>query len=217
MSTSTLNKPKLKLSDAQYLAERFFTAISPVIIKGEICGSIRRKKFECGDIEICAIPRMTQISVGLFDEKKSVSLLDEFVNDNFKKELVTNGSRYKKLIFPIPSKMNYPQGSVFQVDLFVTDLAKWGQMVCIRTGSADFTKIKIANQWKSLGWCGTEDGLRRRDQCIRSEKTKIWRVNQDIPSGDIVKPPLFPSERDFFHFLGLSYVQPDKRSLEVLK
>lgn len=218
MSTTTANKPKIKLFHAEVLATRFLATIGNCILKSEICGSIRRRKPECGDIEIVCVPKSEIQTIGLFGEKKPVSLLEQyFVNHG--KYVVMGGDRYKKLHIPFAGtefEDMYPAGSVYQVDLFITNLADYGRQVVIRTGSSFYSKVEIAAKWAQLGWRGTPDGLRWKEQMIK-DKADNWIINPTIALDAIKKPPLFATERDFYAFLGKVWVAPEKRNWEEQK
>lgn len=219
MSTTTVNKPKLKLPHAEALAAKFCKAIEHVTLTSLVCGSIRRQKWEVGDIEIVCIPLTEDVQDGFFGKKK-ISLLNQYCTKFTAEQMPVSGDRYKKLIFDMPKsyieQYGYPKNSQFQVDLFITTFVDYGRQVAIRTGSAFYTKVEIAKAWRAMGWVGTTDGLRRVEQCMKYTP-KVWSVRKDIPDEQIVKPPILPDERSLYEWLGKQWVSPEKRSWEEQK
>jgi hypothetical protein len=63
-------------------------------------------------------------------------------------------------------------------------------------------------QWNRKGWCGTEDGLRRKDECIHKSTWKIKPEYKPCPT----LPPIFATEELFFAFIGVDYTHPRARS-----
>lgn len=219
MSTITALKPSIKLYHAEVLATRYLSLITPYLMKWEICGSIRRRKPECGDIELVVVSKSKLISNDLFGEKKPISLLEEFYKTPGKEKgnIILGGERYKKIHLPFAGtefEECYPFGSVYQVDLFITNLADYGRQIAIRTGSSLYTKARIAGGWYQMGWRGTPDGLRRREQMVEIRKN-VWEMKPGIAEDAIIKPPMFPDERSFYHFIGEPWVDPSKRNWEV--
>jgi DNA polymerase/3'-5' exonuclease PolX len=215
MSARKPNKPALKLYHAEVLAAQFLAKIGEGVYRSEICGSIRRRKPECGDIELVVVPKYKQVTADLFGTPKQVSLLEQYFSIN-RKYLEVEGERYKKLLIPFAGtefEDFYPSGSYYQVDLFITKITDLGRQIAIRTGSSFYSKVEIAAAWSRLGWKGTPDGLRRKEQMIENEKGKLI-INPALAKDAIIKPPSFPTERDFYAFLGKVWIAPEKRNWE---
>lgn len=215
MSARKPNKPAIKLYHAEVLAAQYLSTISGCVFRSEICGSIRRRKPECGDIEIVVVPKYQKVTDDLFGTPKQVSLLELYYATNTR-YVEMGGERYKKLLLPFAGTQFedcYPAGSFYQVDLFITTITDYGRQVAIRTGSSFYSKVEIAAAWSRLGWKGMPDGLRRKEQMIENEKGKLI-INPALAKDAIIKPPSFPTERDFYAFLGKVWIAPEKRNWE---
>ena len=86
-----------------------------------------------------------------------------------------------------------PEG--IKLDLFMTDLQNWGMILAIRTGSASFSK-KLAAAWVKKGYVSRGGQLYKQDG-----------LGNLFP-----KPVSFKEESDLFEFLGMNFVEPQKRS-----
>ena len=216
MSQTTALKPRIKLYHAEVLATRYLSLISPCLLKGEVGGSIRRRSHEVGDIEIIVVSKSKMVVMDLFGEEKPLSLLEEFYRKTPSNGIVMGGDRMKKMHFPFAGtglEDFYPRGSIYQVDLFITNAFDYGRQLCIRTGSAFYVKVDIAKAWHDLGWRGTEHGLRRKEQCDLINE-RVWKIKIGIAQDAIIRPPAFFAERDLYAFLGKQWKAPEKRSWE---
>jgi len=185
----------------------------PFCEKIEVAGSVRRalitptlQEKEVKDVEIVALP-LTENS-GLFDDapvrskgfcdvlKSNVSILQGDINTG----------RYLKLLCQKDIK----------IDLFLPDKYDFYRQFAIRTGSADFAKNVLASGWRKLGWVGTKDGLRRESECAPasahtelgvSAQKQVWTCKTAKPT----LPPVWNSEKEFFDWLGIEYVEPHNR------
>lgn len=175
---------KMTLKRAQTIAERFIKLIAPACLKYSLAGSVRRESAMVGDLEVVAIP------------------LDEFSMGRIFPEgypgLVVNGTRLKRF--------KYPESGV-QIELYLTTIQDYGRILAIRTGSSAYSH-HLAVRWGRIGWAGTEDGLRRKSECVRKSTWKIKPEYKLCPT----LPPVFDSEEKFFNFLGIEYIHPKARS-----
>ena len=175
---------RIPLRRAQMIADRFITYITPYCKKVCVAGSVRRECDYVGDVEVCC------------------TALDEFSMGRAFPEgypgMVVNGSRLKRF--------KYPESGV-QIELYITTEADWGRILAIRTGSSAYSH-GLAMQWNRRGWCGTEDGLRRKDECIRKS---TWKIKPEYKSCPTL-PPIFSTEEQFLSFIGVNYVHPKARS-----
>lgn len=119
-------KNKLPFDIAMDKAERFIEQIRPYCERVEVAGSLRRKKAEVGDIEICSVAKY-EPTYDLFGDATQYSLLDQYINGHF--HMAKNGPHYKQIELPETV-----------VDLFITTLPQWGVVYTLRTGSADFSR-----------------------------------------------------------------------------
>ena len=175
---------KMPLIKAQDIARRFMKYLEPFVEKMSVAGSVRRECDFCGDIEIVALA------------KDEFSMTYAFP-DNFK-GLVVNGSRLKRF--------KYPESGI-QIELYLTTPPDWGRMLAIRTGSSAFSH-HLAVQWGRRGWCGTEDGLRRKIECNHKS---TWRIKPEYKNCATL-PPEFTDEEKFFAFIGVEFIHPKARS-----
>lgn len=178
-------------------------AIKPFCEVVNIAGSVRRKKSECKDIELLCVPWSTLSSTkDLFGNQISKVI----ISDNFIKAINTLGSIVK----------GKPDGRYMQIrlkrgiilDLFMPERLDYYRQYAIRTGSADYVRCSIATRWKKLGWCGTEYGLRRIEDCFMKSNHE-WEVV--IHDGE--KPPVWESEQHFFDWLQLPWIMPPQRKI----
>jgi len=165
--------PKMPLSRAQKIADRFMSYLEPFVEHMSIAGSIRRECEFVGDVEVVCVPK-DEFSMG-----KAFPL-------NYP-GLKVNGSRLKRFIYP---------ESQIQIELYICKTEEFGRILGIRTGSSAFTHIQLAIRWGRLGWAGTEDGLRRKSECIH--KRGVWKIKPEYKNCATLPPPFY-TEEDFFN------------------
>jgi DNA polymerase/3'-5' exonuclease PolX len=176
---------RIPYNKAYDIAKRFMAYIMPYCSKVSIAGSVRRECEYVGDIELCCVPK-DEFSMGLCFPEGFLGM-------------VVNGTRLKRF--------KYPDRGL-QIELYiVVNEADWGRILAIRTGSSAFSH-HLAVRWTRLGWSGTEDGLRRKTECIKKSTWKIAPQYKNCPT----LPPPFMSEQDFFAFIGVEWVHPRQRS-----
>lgn len=171
-----------------------------------IAGSLRRRLSEIKDIDIICVPRYTEVvSLELFGQAtptKKISI--NFVDTIKSLGTISKGQpdgRYMSLNV---------RGA--KVDIFMPDPVDFYRQYCIRTGSAEYVKWNIAATWVKNGWCGTDHGLRRITDCrevVSATDKKKWEVVN--PNGE--RPPIWESEKHFFDFLEVPYIQPHLRTI----
>jgi DNA polymerase/3'-5' exonuclease PolX len=93
-------------------------------------------------------------------------------------------------------------GDIEQADDFYRQLA-------IRTGSAEYSRFIIAVGWRKKGWVGSEEGL-----ILESEATmKNGKYKLSVPAHQRTLPPVWQSEEEFFNWLGVPCLQPERREI----
>lgn len=119
----------MKYEIAEKIAEEILEKIMPYMIKGEIAGSIRRKKPEVHDIDLVILPK------------------SEFmIMENIKKVLKSYG-----LIEMEGNQIIRVKGkSDEEIDCYITNEKNYEILLLIRTGSAKHN-IKLAKKAISLG------------------------------------------------------------------
>jgi DNA polymerase/3'-5' exonuclease PolX len=176
---------KLPLAVAKNVADRFIKYITPYCSKVCVAGSVRREVAEVHDIEVCCVPK-DEFSMGQCFPLGYPGL-------------TINGGRLKKFYYPEHE---------LHMELYITNLSDYGRILAIRTGSSAFSYIQLAMRWSRLGWVGTEDGLRRKSECI---KKSTWKIKPEYKACPTL-PPAFHTEEEFFAFLGIPYIHPRERS-----
>jgi DNA polymerase/3'-5' exonuclease PolX len=175
---------KIPLAVAQNVAKRFMNYLAPYCSIMCVAGSVRREVDFCGDVEVVCVAK-DEFSMG-----KAFPM-------GFK-GLTINGNRLKKFFYP---------ESGIHIELYITTMQDYGRILAIRTGSSAFSH-HLAMQWNKKGWAGTEDGLRRKSECIHKSTWKIKPEYKACPT----LPPIFATEEQFFAFVGIDYVHPKARS-----
>ena len=178
--------PKIALTKALPIAQRFLKLVGPFVEKAEIAGSVRRQCREVGDIEIVVV-------------ENPLNTLDNLFYDGYP-GMVVNGKRLKRF--------KYPKSNV-QVELYIAQPYDYGRILAIRTGSSFYSHHQLATAWFRNGWTGTLDGLRRRTECVK--KGKKWILKSEFKNNP-TKPPVFATEYDFFNFLGTKWKPPEQRN-----
>lgn len=128
------NINRMKLEEAQVIAEKIKAELAPHCERIEIAGSIRRKKPDVGDIEIVAIPK--PYDVGLFESG-----------------IATVVKQWQKVKGELPCKYTQrilPEG--IKLDLFFADRENWGYIFAMRTGSAEYSHKILATEWVKKGY-----------------------------------------------------------------
>ena len=201
----------MKLEEIQSIAETIYNQLKPYCEEGfiHIAGGIRRKKPEPHDIEIVCVPKKFQISEDMFEKKKILVPIAEFVEALNKMQRLSGDAygRYTKRLYQYGN-----ESDVVKVDIFIPQKEDYWRQYAIRTGSADYSARVIAHSWRKLGWVGTEDGLRRETECtfVYTDKEKV-KLKWKCVSINPLLPPEWESEKDYFRWSRITYIEPEKR------
>lgn len=187
----------MTLSEATDHANAVIAKLKPFSEIILIAGSIRREKPEPGDIEIVALPCRVR-STDLFGGE-TFSTHPEWIK-------TVNG--LGKII------KGKPDGRYIQIelqpeillDLFMPVKSDFYRQFAIRTGSADYSGKVIASAWVRNGWVGTQNGLRRRNDCRKD--SNVWVVVNT--AGE--KPPCWQTEKEFFEWIKVEWKEPKDRN-----
>lgn len=204
MPTTQTETASFPYSYAKKFADRILDMLQPNCEIIDIAGSVSREKNFVKDLEIVCLPAKEFITTDLFGggTYKTVPGFKAVI-DSITKEVVKGNTegRYMQVVLEGEIKM----------DLFMPSKEDYYRQLVIRTGSAEYSHKVIANRWSELGWVGTYLGLRRKCDCYprRDNAGKIigWIVNN--PNGE--KPPAWISEKDFFEWLGIRWIEPKYR------
>jgi DNA polymerase/3'-5' exonuclease PolX len=140
----SLVEKRYPYAEAYKIALEVLEQLRPFCSRIEIAGSIRRKKADCGDVEIVAIPKPYEI--GLF-QSGIASVVNQW--EKVRGELPC---KYTQRILP----------SGIKLDLFFAEEENWGLKFAIRTGSADYSYKILAKGWVRQGF-ESVDGYLYRD------------------------------------------------------
>jgi hypothetical protein len=192
-------RPKIELDKAKKLADSLVFQLEDYCEKIYVAGSIRRLKPEVKDIELVVLPKkFSPTDFSLFGGVAQPAQ----VSPAFRRTVESFGNVIK----------GKPDGKYMQIemprivlDLFMPSRVDFYRQFAIRTGSADYSARVIAGGWKRKGWCGTPDGLRLITDC--EEKNSTWKCVNPNPQ----LPPVWESEREFFDWLEVKWVAPEKR------
>jgi DNA polymerase/3'-5' exonuclease PolX len=201
----------MNLQTAIKYSTRIVEILSPHCSRIEVAGSIRRRRPDVNDIEIICESKKIFNQTDLFGGGQFLidpgfeNALPTFMSSLIKGHL---DGRYMQMYLKTP-------GSDIKLDLFMPEPDDYYRILAIRTGSRDYSSLKIAHAWKKAGWVGTgEDGLRRIEDCIQvpNGEGKKWKlINKN---GD--RPPVWQSEEEFFQWLGLKWIEPWLREMRPM-
>lgn len=192
------------MSERRFLWEQAITvayeirnSFQPFCVRIEIAGSLRRQRPDVGDIEILYIPvlRERPDDQDMF-RTVMVNLVDEQIREM---ECAGILSRRQNALgreaFGQKNKLMVHHPSEIPVDLFAATEANWWNLLVCRTGPAELnTRICVAAQRKGWKWTTYGSGFQRFD---------VFRKGFEVHRSE--------SERDVFEFVGLPYLEPEKR------
>jgi len=193
----------ITLDTARTLANRVIELLQPYCKLVCIAGSIRRECRMVNDIEIMALPYQVK--------RESQDLFDKVMISEHDPTFVRKVNEWTKIKGEATGRYTQRElsGGVI-LDLFMPQAHDWGRQLAIRTGSAFFSRVKLAATWSRKGWVGTPSGLRKKDQC--QKHTGRWMEQPHIPDEEIIFPPVFETEKSFWDFLEIDYVPPQDRN-----
>lgn len=202
--TKTQDTPVYEYRRAKNTADRVMELLTPHCEVIHIAGSIRREKDFVKDIEIVCIPKKVFHAEDLFGGGKKV-IAPGFVEaiDHMKEKTIKGNvtGRYMQMILK--------GGKV--LDLFMPVPNDYYRQFAIRTGSREYSNKVIATSWLALGWCGVSNvGLRRKSDCT-FYKDKADKIVWKLINANGEKPPVWKSEKDFFEWLGVRWIEPRLR------
>jgi len=199
----------MKHADALYIAETIIEKIKPMCEPGfcVVGGSVRRGKEEVHDIEIVAKPILKAPRAEFGTKVIHKTLLDQVLYEMDKGDdlirFVKGKDKLKQYSVSLGA-FDLPLTSApFMVEFWLcTPPSEWGVHYTIRTGPKDFGKWMVTE--KSHGGA-LPDGYICRDNVIGHRITEDGK--EDRREGAI---PM-PTEKDFFEFCGLKWIEPAKR------
>ena len=201
-------KTRFDLRIAEPVAERLVEQLLPYCERIKIAGSIRRRKWDVGDIELLCIPkyRTEEQQVDLFTtEEVNVDELNEYLT--YESGQYSSGTTHR-CIFDLRVKSN---GSIagfgpknkllidiesgIPVDVFTTDERNWGMALMVRTGPAEFN-IEMMARFKKL---------RHKGHAYGGITLNTWLGERGQTEVDC------PDEETVFEHLKIAYQPPEAR------
>jgi DNA polymerase/3'-5' exonuclease PolX len=195
----------MELQNALSIAGELVESLSPYCEIINVAGSCRRSRPMVKDIEIVCLSK-TKIIREVFGEELKRVRTKEFVG-----VVESLGERFKgSTIDGKYNKIKLKQG--IMLDLFLPQSFDYYRIFAIRTGSDDYSKKVLAGGWRKKGWCGSDAGLRKTRDCRETKTSKgasTWKcVN---PEAEL--PPVWKSEKDFFDWINVKWVEPSLRNI----
>lgn len=186
--------------EAIEIAKAFVAEIEPYTDQLIVAGSLRRRLAYVHDIEIVAVPKVIRLTGGLFDDDLGpLDALDAHLtglldNDMVSKRLDANGTPRWGLT------LKYLTYRGARVDLFCPNVERFGWILVLRTGPAQFSRQLVVEKGKR-----TKDGrpgllpphIKPRDGYL------TYRT-----SGERIETP---SEEAVFDLFKLPYREPWER------
>lgn len=129
------------------VAEDLVKAIRPFVADVMICGSIRRHKLQVKDIELVVKAHNEPTLFG--DPSPDIAGLDRDLANlieagalRYDPDLKRDGDRYKRFLVNAP----YAGAPSIAVDMFISEERNWGNIVAIRTGDGEFSKLLVTRE-----------------------------------------------------------------------
>ncbi|MFA6586218.1 MAG: hypothetical protein WCS86_03615 [Candidatus Paceibacterota bacterium] len=144
-------------AEAYEIALKVLEELRPHCAKIAIAGSIRRKKADCGDVEIVTIP--LPYSTGIF-ENGIATIVNKW--PKVRGELDYGKTKYTQRILPCGIKL----------DLFFADEKNWGYIFAMRTGSDNFSHNTLAKRWVQCGYKGKDGYLTKDGEIVEIKEEK---------------------------------------------
>lgn len=207
----------MRLETANIIANDVVRKLDPHCVRCYKAGSVVRERMEVGDLEIVLTPKKIQKGGNTLFENIPVEYQ---VDPNFIREISNLGERLKGeptgrycQIF-----ITHPYGKI-NCDIFIPQEHDFWRQYVVRVGSKNYAHNVIAVAWRKLGWVGTEDGLRRIEECKNINEGRLdgqgvrMKPRYVCVSDKPTLPPVWRSEHEFFQWLGIQYLEPNKRNL----
>lgn len=146
----------MELIKIQEIANQLLSLLTPFIKQGMICGSIRRKKADCRDIDIVLIPK---------NDFMSLVIIKQILIKQSKK-LLLDGLKIFRFI---------RKEDGLQIDIYLANEKDYGVLCLLKTGSKEHN-IKLCSLAKRKNWKVTAEGLVIGNEIIRGEKEILEKV-----------------------------------------
>lgn len=147
------DKKRYPYAEIERVALKVVEQLMPFCSRIKIVGSIRRKRADPSDIDICLILKSDEIG--------------KFQGGIAK---VINQWREIKGKFPCKyTQRMLPDGK--KLDLYFATEQNWGNLVAIRTGSCEYSKF-LAKRWVALGYTSVDGFLTKQKEKVEIKEEK---------------------------------------------
>ena len=177
---------KMKYEEALEIAERVEKELEPYCKRIEIAGSIRRKRPECGDIEIVLV-------------KDDVEGLKSVVDKWIKVKGEVTGRYTQRLI----------EGGKVKLDIFMANEDNWGNIFLIRTGNWVFSRWMMGIKAREMGYKHAGGYLWEP-----VESDVLWRKENAAKTTPNGVKCICREEKDVFELLDVDWIEPEDRDWE---
>lgn len=174
------------------VAEALVDLLKPYCVRIEIAGSLRRGKADVGDVEICYVSKVGDLSkVGELFAAPGL-LADAFINELLVGKLAQRLNAEGNATWGNLNKLAVHRATGLPVDLFrEPKLEDWFRTLVIRTGPKDFNLRLIA-------------GAKERGLVLHAYGESFSRV-------DSLEPVQVTSEKHFLELCGFDWIEPKER------
>lgn len=161
----------------------------------EVVGSVRRRKPDCGDVELLYVPKFGPVPVktDLFETNEQRNLTDLAIADLERTGILLRrlNSRGHETFGEKIKLMRHAETGI-PIDLFSTNLESWWNYLVCRTGPAE-SNVRICMEANARGWRWAP------------YSPGYVRLDGGEPSAPM------ESEEDVFRFVNLPFLPPEKR------
>jgi DNA polymerase/3'-5' exonuclease PolX len=198
----------MNYSVALQIANDIIQCIEPTCEPGfcVVGGGLRRKKTDVHDIEIVAKPIMRSPRPEFGAKVLHKTLLDQALYELQIGGLLTRikgADKMKQYKINLSEFGLAPTAEPFLVEFWLcTPPSEWGVHYTIRTGPSEFSKWMVTEKRKGGA---LPDGYICEDNAIGHRIAEYG--SKDRRNGMIA----MPTEKDFFEFCGLKWIEPSKR------
>lgn len=177
----------MRLSEARRQAKTVLEQLKPACDRMLVCGSVRREKPECKDIEIVVVAKSSPTRPIFGEPATALPPLEAHLN-----RLIRWGELKRNLDNPkYGAKYKTLKLGTTPIDLFIAQPDNWGNLVAIRTGDGEFSKAMVTQR----GQGGLmPDDMRQRDGYLYNGEGLIACPEESdwffaITGRDTIPPP----------------------------
>lgn len=210
---TTDTKPRIPLPEADALAAEVLELLRPATEQIAIAGSVRRRRPDPADIEICAVPRFDELpqedlfgaapalTVNRLDELVAQLLVEDVLHGRLDKNgRAAIGSKLKRLVF---------KGC--PLDIFTTGTegaAGWGVLMAVRTGPAAYSHAFVTPRGQQAKIMRADGFAYRPGLLPPGMRVEVSSCRLYGGDGRVIPTP---TEEAFFDAIGQPVMDPWRR------